>query len=131
MTRHHCLSSHHNWRLPNKRMQPTARRARRGCYVPFAAKQLMNRERSPHRSITESHVLETSVRAPVISDQPPNVTNISTCPKPSKILNVAHPAELPVEQPPHFELVLNLKAAKAQGVTFSPAVLLRADRLIE
>jgi hypothetical protein len=107
MTRHHCLSSHHNWRLPNKRMQPTARRARRGCYVPFAAKQLMNRERSPHRSITESHVLETSVRAPVI------------------------PAELPVEQPPHFELVLNLKAAKAQGVTFSPAVLLRADRLIE
>ena len=48
-----------------------------------------------------------------------------------KILKGANPTEIPVEQPTHFELVLNLKAAKAQGVTFPPAVLLRADRLIE
>jgi putative tryptophan/tyrosine transport system substrate-binding protein len=98
----------------------------------FAQRNLIVRLASQNRLPT-SHWGRGEVEAGGLMSYGPNPIDVSrqAAVFVGKILKGAKPGELPVEQPTTFELVINLKTAKALGLTIPPSLLQRADKIIQ
>jgi putative ABC transport system substrate-binding protein len=100
-------------------MSPTARRQLLG----FAAKSRLPTMFANRDYVPDGGLMSYSPSRPELFRQ--------TAVYVDKILKGAKPGDLPVEQPTKFELVINMKTAKALGLTVSPSVLARADEVIQ
>jgi ABC-type uncharacterized transport system substrate-binding protein len=97
--------------------------AARGAFVEFAAKQ----------RLPDSYPFDQFVEAGGLMSYGVNYSDLlrRSATYVDKILKGANPGDLPIERPTKQELVINLKTAKALGLTIPPSLLLRADRVIE
>jgi putative ABC transport system substrate-binding protein len=97
--------------------------AARGAFVEFAAKQ----------RLPDSYPFDQFVEAGGLMSYGVNYSDLlrRSATYVDKILKGANPGDLPIERPTKQELVINLKTAKALGLTIPPSVLQRADQVIE
>ncbi len=114
-------------------------RARAGALAVLPPTPMFSGERSRLVDLAAKHRLPTMfpysefVDAGGLMAYGPNLTDLTrrAATYVDKILKGAKPGDLPVEQPTKFELVINLKTAKALSLTIPPALLTRADQVIE
>ena len=114
-------------------------KARAGALTVFTSQMLIRERRrivdlaTKHRLPAMYSVTEYVVEAGGLMVYGPNVPDLHrrAALYVDKILKGAQPADLPIEQPTKFELLINLKAARAIGLMIPPSVLARADRVVE
>jgi putative ABC transport system substrate-binding protein len=97
--------------------------ARRREIIEFAAKNRLPAVYGFREAVADGGLVTVSPSLPDIAVRGADYVN--------RIFKGAKPGDLPVEQPTKFELVINLKTAKALGLTIPPSLLLRADQVIE
>ena len=113
------------------------RQAVQGLVVLPGALTFVNRAKIAELALTHrlpwSHAFRETVAAGGLVSLGPNYVDMAKqgATLVSKILKGAKPADLPVEQPTRFELVINLKTATALRLTIPPSLLARADQVIE
>jgi putative ABC transport system substrate-binding protein len=95
----------------------------RASIVDFAAKRRLPAMHPFRESVEAGGLIAYSVNLPELNRRAAEYVD--------KILKGAKPADLPIEQPTKFELVINLKTAKALGLTIPPSLLGRADEVIQ
>jgi putative ABC transport system substrate-binding protein len=91
--------------------------------VEFVTRQRLPSVFEPQIGVKEGGLLAFGSSFPTLARR--------ACAYVDKILNGTRPADLPVEEPTHFDLAINLKTARALGLSIPPSLLLRADEVIE
>ena len=113
-----------NWASASSRLRARLSYSKRRCrHMEFAAEQRIPAIYEISDFVDVGGLISYG---PSISDQYRRAATYV-----DKILRGAKPADLPIEQPTKFELVINMRAAKALGIKFPDSILLRADKVIE